>query len=311
MGDLMSLAGDAVRGCIVAQPGHKLVVADLANIEGRLLAWHAEEDWKLQAFRAYDTIIGQDEEGKPIRKGHDLYKIGAGNILGKKPEDVTKSERQAMGKVPELSLGYGGGHVAFRLMGAALGVFLPDEEAKAIVKGWRKTNNKIVQFWWQLDEAVREAILQPGVMTQAGKIKIHVQRNWLRLRLPSGRFLCYSAPAISEHPSFEGKTSVSYMGMDNYTRQWTRIHSYGPRFAADVTQATARDVLAHNMEHIEEAGFPVVLTVHDEVVTEPVDSPEYTSKRLEQLLAAQPFWADDKLPLAAAGDEMYRYAKTD
>ena len=94
---------NAVRGLLIADEGKKLVVADLSNIEGRVAAWVAGEEWKLQAFRDFDTIIGTDADGEPIRKGHDLYKIGAGRILGKRPEDVTKLERQNEGKVPELA----------------------------------------------------------------------------------------------------------------------------------------------------------------------------------------------------------------
>lgn len=94
---------NAVRGMLIADEGKKLVVSDLSNIEGRVAAWLANEEWKLQAFRDFDTIIGTDADGEPIRKGHDLYKIGAGRILGKRPEDVTKLERQNEGKVPELA----------------------------------------------------------------------------------------------------------------------------------------------------------------------------------------------------------------
>lgn len=90
--DIMSVCASCVRGSIIAAPGKKLCIADLSNIEGRMLAWLANEDWKLKAFKDFDNGIG-----------HDLYKVTAGLILGKYPGDVTKKERQEYGKVPELA----------------------------------------------------------------------------------------------------------------------------------------------------------------------------------------------------------------
>lgn len=296
--DPMRAASNAIRGSIVAGEGRKLVVADLSNIEGRVLAWLADEEWKLRAFFEYDA-----------GRGPDLYHVTAGNILGKPPEQVTKDERQTTGKVPELACGYQGSVGAFQSMAALYGLDLPDDEVERIVKGWRTKNSKIVQFWYMLDRAAREAVEQPGVVTRVGKIKFHVQGSWLRMQLPSGRMLCYSSPKIVPHPMFEDSTSLSYMGVDTYTRQWSRQHTYGGKLAENATQATARDVMAHNMPVIEEAGFPIILSVHDELLTEPLDKPEYSSERLEQLLAALPFWADEKLPLAAGGFEAYRYRK--
>lgn len=294
-------ASNAIRGVIVAPEDKKLVVADLANIEGRCLAWGAGEEWKLQAFREYDAGIG-----------HDLYKITAGGILHKRPEDVTKDERQAAGKVPELACGYQGAAGAFASMAALYGLDLPAHEVEAIVAGWRSTNAKIVAFWYKLDEACRQAILQPGTLTRVGdKAAFHVKDNWLRMRLPSGRFLCYSMPAIVEHPMFENATSISYMGVNSYTRKWERLHTYGGKLAENWTQATARDVLFDASHGIEEAGFEIVMKVHDEVITEAPDTDEYTAERLCNLLAGRPLWADAALPLAAAGFETFRYRKDD
>lgn len=296
--DPMRAASNAIRGSIVASEGHKLVVADLSNIEGRVLAWLADESWKLKAFADYDAGVG-----------HDLYHVTAGGILGKDPSEVTPLERQNVGKVPELACGYQGSVGAFSAMAALYGLELAEDEVKAIVTGWRAKNSKIKKFWYDLDRAAREAVEQKGVVTTAGRIKFQVHQGWLRMLLPSGRVLCYSSPAIIEHPMFENSTSLSYMGVNPYTRQWSRQYTYGGKLAENATQAVARDVMAHNMPAIEEAGFPIILTVHDEIITEPLDKPEFTSERLEHLLAAPPVWADSKLPLAAGGFETYRYRK--
>lgn len=291
-------AAVALRGAIVAGEGKKLVVADLSNIEGRVLAWGAGEKWKLRAFRDYDLGLG-----------HDLYKIGAGRILGKRAEEITDDERQIFGKVPELACGFQGAAGAFGTMAALYGLDLSPQRVEAIVKGWREANPAIRQFWYDLEEAAREATLNPGRTTHAGRASFNRWREWLRMELPSGRVLCYTQPAIVDHPKFEGSTSLSYLGVNSYTRKWERIHTYGGKLAENWTQATARDALKTNSHDIESEGFEIVLPVHDETVTEVPDTDHYTTERLCAILARTPWWADEELPLAAGGFETYRYKK--
>src|SRR5690606_2810986 len=112
-----------------------------------------------------------------------------------------------------------------------------------------------------------------------------------------------------EHPKFEGSTSLSYLGVNSYTRKWERIHTYGGKLAENATQAAARDVLKTNSHGVEEAGYEIVLPVHDEVVTEVPDDTRFTTEELCAKLAATPWWADADLPLAAAGFETKRYRK--
>lgn len=288
----------SLRGAIVAPEGKKLVIADLSNIEGRDAAWLAGEKWKLQAFRDYDAGTG-----------HDLYVITAARILGKLPEDVTEDERQLFGKVPELALNFGGAAGAFGTMAALYGLDLDPEQIESIVRDWRAANPCITQFWWDLDRAAREAIASPGRTVEVGKLAFNRWREWLRLQLPSGRVLCYCQPAIVPHPIFEDSTSVSYLGINSYTRKWERIHTYGGKWFENSVQAVARDVLKTNSHGIEEEGYAIVLPVHDETVTEVPDDDRFTTDRLCRRLAATPWWADETLPLAAAGFETYRYEK--
>lgn len=213
--DIMSVCASCVRGSIVAAPGKKLCIADLSNIEGRMLAWLANEDWKLKAFKDYDAGIG-----------HDLYKITAGMILGKDPGDITGKERQEYGKVPELACGYQGSVGAFAVMGANYGVSLPEEQVLDIVKGWRKKHRQTVNFWYDLERAAIAAIRNPGKTFKVGYVKLRVDDHegfrYLRIRLPSGRYLCYFDPQVDETTA-----KLSYMGIDQYTRQWKRIATYG------------------------------------------------------------------------------------
>lgn len=301
--DPTRLGWNAIRGLIVAEEGRKLVQADLSGIESRVLPWLAEEKWKLEAWRAYD-------EGR----GPKVYNVGAARILGVSLDALTSALVQAYGKVPDLACGYGGAAGAFAAMSKVYGLKLPEHEVGEIVRAWRAAHPAIADwttgFWARLDRAARDAIRQPGVTFEAGPhIRFERWRNWLRMELPSGGFLSYAAPAIVEDPRRRGSDTISFMGINNYTRRWERLYTYGGKLSADATQSTAREILAHNLPHVEEGGYPIILQVHDEVVTEPIDDVNYSVQNLIKLLTRRPEWIDDNLPLAAGGFEAKRYRK--
>jgi DNA polymerase bacteriophage-type len=354
--NVMHLTSSTVRGCIVAPPGKKLVVADLSNIEGRDQAWLAGEPWKLRAFREFDAGIGPD-----------LYKMSYGKSFNVHPDQVTKDQRQ-IGKVQELALGYEGGVGAFVTFAAGYGIdldalaekavrFIPGEvfgQAQVMLAwhrekgrdpaarlgladrtwlvcesfklGWRAGHAHIAAYWKELDATVRMAIEHPGTTYPCGKVRIRRDGAWLRIVLPSGRALCYPSPQLApekrkqddseavglealetEQPA-TGRTKITYMGVHQFSRKWTRLDTYGGKLFENICQAVARDVMAHNMPAIEAAGYKILLTVHDEVICEAPDTDEFTAEGLSALLAANPPWAPD-MPLAAAGFEAYRYKK--
>jgi DNA polymerase len=302
--EIVQLTWNALRGLIVAGEGKKIVQGDLSQIEARVLPWLADEAWKLQAFRDYDAGIGPD-----------LYLVGAGRILGKKPWEVARPERQAYGKVPELSCGYGGGINAFLKTAQLFNLDIPLHVADEVVREWRAAHPAIADWgsglWAQLEEAATKAVQMPGVTFSAGAhIRFERWSNWLRMELPSGGFLSYAAPAIAPHPKTE-QLSLSFMGINSYTKRWERIFTYGGKLSADATQATAREIFTYNWQHAEDEGFPIVLRVHDELVTEPPDDPAFTAERLMEIMTRRPPWIDDRLPLAAGGFEAYRYRKDD
>ncbi len=287
--NVMELTSNAIRGCIVASEGRKLVVADLSNIEGRVLAWLAGERWKLDAFRAFDS-----------GNGHDLYKLAYARSFGIAPENVSKDQRQ-LGKVQELALGYQGAVGAFSSMAALYGVEMPEDKVLELVKAWRKANANIVSFWYDLERTV-VTVLNTGSPLQCRNLTVRKDGAWLRIVLPSGRSLCYPSARVED-----GK--VTYMGNNQYTRKWERLKTYGGKLVENVTQAVARDVMAANMERIETiGGYKIVLSVHDELITEAPDDAFYSPDELSKLLATNPNWAPD-LPLAAGGFECYRYRK--
>lgn len=287
----------SVRGCMMASTAMKLCIADLSNIEGRVLAWLAGEDWKIEAFKAYDR-----------GDGPDLYKVTAGRILAKDPYTVTKGERQTQGKVPELAGGYGGGLGAYRKMGGKVFDDMSDEAIGAIVQAWRKAHPATTRFWYNVEGACRSALRSPGESFDVrGLIRFDQADGpdgvpYIRCRLPSGRYLCYRNMHISE------TGSILYEGMNQYTRKWELLETYYGKLVENIVQAVARDVFMTGMRRAELSGYPVVLRVHDELVCEVPDAPEFTHERLADMMATNPSWSTG-LPLAAAGFEALRYRK--
>jgi DNA polymerase len=287
----------AVRGCLIAAPGRKLVIADLSNIEGRVLAWLADEQWKIEAFKLYDRGAGPD-----------LYKVTAGRILGKDPVDVTKEERQTQGKVPELAGGYGGGLGAYRTMGGAVFNAMDDEAIGEIVQAWRRAHPATKKLWYDTEGAMRDAVRNPGESFEVrGLLRCDYVDGpdgvgYARIRLPSGRYLCYRDMMIDD----AGK--LSYEGVNQYTRKWERLETYYGKLVENVVQAVARDVFMQGMRRAEEQGYEVVLRVHDELVCEVPDKRDFTHAALAGMMSENPSWSVG-LPLAAAGFEALRYRK--
>ena len=323
----------AIRGAIIAPPRRKLVIADLSNIEGRKLVWLAGEDWKLQSFREFDAGIGPD-----------LYIAAYARAFGVSQADARKGRQ--IGKVMELGLGYEGGVGAFLTFaavynmdldvmaeavwatadGAALReaagvlewvkkthrttfglsdrVYIACEVLKA---SWRRAHPATVEFWGNAKDAVLASIRNKGVPFDAGPhIRVQTDKAWTRVRLPSGRCLCYLD--VSTAHDTEHGSGLSYLGVSPYTHRWGRVYTYGGKLAENWTQASARDVLAASMPDAEEAGYETVLTVHDELVTETPDMDDFTVDALTGMMTrSRAQFAG--LPLAAAGFETRRYRK--
>lgn len=328
--DVIQLTSSAVRGCIIAPPDKKLVVADLSNIEGRGLAWLAGEEWKLKAFRDFDAGILKQ----------DAYELAYAKAFGVRPEDVTGDQRQ-IGKTMELACGYEGGVGAYVTFATGYNIDLEELGSRAynnipqnilseanrsyawtklnrrstfglserawlvcdsFKRMWRYAHPATTSFWKEIEETCVRAICNPGETYQCRKVKVIKDGAWLRIILPSGRSLCYPGARLND------ANKLSYMGVNQYSRKWGRIKTYGGKLAENITQAFSRDILAHSMPHVENAGYEIVLTVHDEDITEAPDTPEFNAKHLSSIMATPPAWAPD-MPLAAKGFESYRYRK--
>lgn len=364
--DVSKLTASTVRGCIIPEPGNKLVVADYSNVEGRGLAWLAGEETALATFLA----------------GLDIYCVTAGKMFGLNPDHIkqVRKDLRQIGKACELGLGYGGGVAAFLTFAKNLGLDLyamaetmkgtfPDHIWAAAKRGyeyariqeknkkgfagqkaerpsydlpknvwltcdsikrmWRESHPKTCAFWNDLESAAMNAINNPGKsywagaeVRENGDRAIRIRRTkgkdgspgwWLQVELPSGRILSYPGIGISvekqiDEDRAEYRERIRYMGENQTTRQWGRQYTYGGKLAENVTQALCRDLLANALVTVENAGWPIILHVHDEIVTEVPNTPEYTVAELERMMCDLPAWAAG-FPLAAEGAELMRYAK--
>ena len=278
-GNTPDILSQLIRTMLIAKPGHKFIVADFSAIEARVLAWLAGEEWRMEAFK----------------NGEDIYCASASQMFG---VPVVKhginGELRQKGKVAELACGYGGAAGALISMGA-LDMGLSEEELPDLIDDWRNSNPKIVQFWWDIEKAAIETI-KDHKDRQVGRIGVSFSNNTLWLQLPSGRRLAYVKPKLQ--PNRFGRLSITYEGLGQ-NNKWSRIETYSGKLVENITQATARDLLAEAMWRIENAGLDIVGHVHDEVILE-VPEDDVTVEKVCQIMNQNPKWADG-ICLSSAG----------
>ena len=273
-----------IRTAFVPRKGMKFVVSDFSAIEARVISWLAGEKWKSDAFAA----------------GQDIYCTTASQMFGVPvvKHGINGHLRQK-GKIAELACGYGGSVGALKAMGA-LEMGLSEDELYPLVQSWRSANPHIVDFWWQVDAAVKTAIKE-HVPMRAGCIRLLYQSGMLFIQLPSGRRLSYVKPRIGEN-RFGGE-SVTYEGIGT-TKKWERLESYGPKFVENIVQGISRDILCYAMQTLRCSD--IVGHVHDELIIE-CDRDVSVDAICEQMGRTPP-WAEG-LILRADGYECEFYQK--
>lgn len=280
--DLQDVLKQLTRTMLAPKPNHKFLIADYSAIEARVLAWLAGEKWRLEVFETHGKI----------------YEASASKMFGVPLESVTKgSEYRQKGKISELALGYQGGVNALLSMGAeAMG--LKEEELAPIVKMWRRANPAIVRYWSDVEAAAIAAMRNKNKDVKRCGVTFRYDGKVLLCFLPSGRPLIYRGPQL--RPGKYGD-QINYMGVDQYTRKWARLSTYGGKFTENIVQAVARDLLAFSMLNAEKAGFRIVIHVHDEIVVEALSfGVEKQYEELIEVITEKPDWAKG-LPFAADG----------
>lgn len=278
-GNTPDILSQLIRTMLIPKPGCEFIVADFSAIEARVLAWLAGEQWRLDAFQ----------------RGEDIYCTSASQMFG---VPVVKhginGELRQKGKVAELACGYGGGSGALISMGA-LDMGLKEDELPEIISSWRDANPEIVKFWYAVEKAAIETVKDHNDRS-VGRIGFRFSANTLWIVLPSGRRLAYIKPRLQ--PNRFGRMAVTYEGIGS-NNKWIRMETYSGKLTENITQATARDLLAEAMWRMERAGLDIVGHVHDEVILE-VPKGSITVDEVCSIMNRNPAWADG-LPLSSAG----------
>lgn len=289
-----------LRAMLFAAPGNEMIAADFSAIEARVIAWMADEAWRLEVFKTHGKIY---EASASM-----MFSVPLEHIVKGRPEYALR----AKGKVSELALGFQGGVGALQAMGGS-DMGLSDDELKDIVTRWRAASPNIVRLWKQMETAALAAVEEPGTThtagTGAGTVRFKKSAGFLWMVLPSGRMLAYAKPYIADKvtPWGSNAKALGAWGVNSVTRKWTKTDLYGGILTENAVQAIAADLLFEAMLRVEEAGMPIVLSVHDEIVCE-VPKGRSSAEELERVMSIAPQWASG-LPLSAEGWVGERFKK--
>lgn len=297
-GDMIDGLCSLLRAALVPRQGNEFVVSDYSAIEAIVLPWLAGEEKVLEIFR---------KDGR-------LYEHTAAGIYGKPVASIASDSRERfVGKTATLSLGYQGGHRAFISMAKVFGVDMDETFAKRVVANWREDNPNIVKLWHACQRAAVYAISNPGKARRVNdylvfKVSTYGEHPYLLCRLPSGRMLSYFRPKLMQ--GRYGK-EITFLGTDSNTGQWSRQKTYGGSLVENITQGTARDILAYAITRAGKTKSSIfnniVLHVHDELVMD-IKKGEMTVDQLNAFMTTLPSWAEG-IPLSASGGKLTRYWK--
>ena len=296
-GNIRDILSQLIRTSFIAAPNHYLVPADFAQIEARVLAWLAGEQWKVETFKS----------------GKDVYLAAASRMFRVPIETLSKkSPERQKGKIAELALGYQGGANAL-ITANALKVGLTIDDCEAIVDAWRMANPAIKQFWYDCNKAAIKAIKGYGKIQIQHGITFFKDKGVLFIQLPSGRRLSYLRAGLE--PNQYGGESITYEGRSD-KGLWGKQRTYGGKLVENIVQATARDCLTLAMQRIDKAGYNIVMHVHDEIITEvPGNINDECNtvaqiNRIDEIMSLPISWANG-LPLKADSYKTLYYRKDD
>ena len=281
IGNVANILSYLIRTTLVAPKGKKFVVVDFSAIEARVLAWLAGEQWRVDVFKGHGKI----------------YEASASMMFGIPLEDIAKdSAERYKGKVAELALGYQGAVGALLTMGAEE-MGLSNSEMKDIVDRWRANNPMIVKYWYDIQEAAIRAIKTKREVKHRNIIFGYIN-EYLTVRLPSGRKLYYRNPTLRKNQW--GYDSIKYEGVNQDTKKWELVDTYGGKLVENIVQSVARDILADSMLRLKD-NYCIVMHVHDEIIFEVPDAEAEEALEDISIEMGKPIaWAVG-LPLAAEG----------
>lgn len=289
-GEAAFVFSELIRTAFIPSDGCRFVVSDFAAIEARVLAWIAGEEWTLEAFR----------------QGKDIY-CETASMMYRVPVEKhgQNSHLRQKGKVAVLACGYQGGVGAMKRMDK--GGSIPEDELQSVVDQWREANPKVVKLWRTCELAAKTAIQEHRTVRLAHGIAFsYINRN-LFIQLPSGRKLCYWDTRLKQD-DYTGRLSITYMGVNQETKQWGETETYGGKLVENIVQATARDCLAVAMTRVSDLGYKIVMHVHDEMIVDVPNTDTEAPGRINAIMAQPIDWAEG-LPLKGDTYETPFYKK--
>lgn len=289
-GETAFVFSELIRTAFIPSDGCRFVVSDFAAIEARVLAWIAGEEWTLEAFR----------------QGKDIY-CETASMMYRVPVEKhgQNSHLRQKGKVAVLACGYQGGVGAMKRMDK--GGSIPEDELQSVVDQWREANPKVVKLWRTCELAAKTAIQEHRTVRLAhGLAFSYINRN-LFIQLPSGRKLCYWDTRLKQD-DYTGRLSITYMGVNQETKQWGETETYGGKLVENIVQATARDCLAVAMTRVSALGYKIVMHVHDEMIVDVPNTDTEAPGRINAIMAQPIDWAEG-LPLKGDTYETPFYKK--
>lgn len=279
-----------IRTAFVPRKNHKFIIADFSAIEARIIAYLAQEMWRMEVFNSHGRI----------------YEASAARMFKVEEDSVTKgSNLRSKGKIAELALGYQGSKGALIAMGG-LKMGLSEDELMDLVKFFRKSNPNIVKFWYEVEEAAVVAVREKRDVKLRCGVKFIYDRGTLFVELLSGRKLAYMRVKLEREKDFS-REIITYEAVDQTTKRWTRIKTYGGKLTENIVQAIARDVLGVAMIRLKENSYNIVMHVHDEVVLE-VDEKFQNIEKVNEIMSREISWAKN-LPLKVEAFESRYYRK--
>lgn len=289
-GETSFVFSELVRTAFIPSEGCRFVVSDFSAIEARVISWISGEEWRLDAFRA----------------GKDIYCESASQMYHcKVVKHGENGELRQKGKIAELALGYQGGVGAMKQMDK--GGSIPEEEMQGIVDQWRMANPKVVKLWKTCEMAAKTSIEEKRtVKIRCGIAFRYIQGN-LFITLPNGRHLCYWGARLEEDPRGWG-SKIIYMGVNQTTKQWGDVETYGGKLVENIVQATARDCLAEVMKRVSSLGYQIVMHVHDEIIVDVPNEDKDAPAKITAIMGEPISWAPG-LPLRGDTYETDFYKK--
>lgn len=279
-----------VRTAFVASPGCRFVVSDFSAIEARVISWLADEEWRLEVFRTHGKI----------------YEASASQMFNVPIDQIKKgSPLRQKGKVAELALGYQGSVGALIAMGA-LDMGLDQDELPLLVNQWREANRRIVKLWYTVEAAAKTAIKEHRTVKIQHGLEFSYINKILFIKLPSGRKLAYYDAKMELNS--KGMDQITYAGVEQDTKRWGRLETYGGKLVENIVQAVARDCLAEAMLRVDAAGYHIAMHVHDEMVVDVPKTDTEAAKTITELMGKDIEWAPG-LPLRGDTYETPFYKK--